>query len=285
VIRSLALFCLLWSSITANAAVVYDTLYLNKGQLETVDTSYFDYYAFNDSANFKTTNARIVLAVGDSLYLAIVNNDAIVHQFNITNTVGNFISIPANDTAYIATKFDEVGVFIYHDPLDFPKFQYLGLGGMIVVDDFNGGRFYWNIKEHKGSWNDTLDAGYFVDWSTYYPNYFTINGLSNPFINDDPASRVTGNVGDTIRIYMSNTGMAVHSLHFHGYHLEIITSSDNPAHSGRLKDTFPIKSTETLILQLIPDKVGEYPVHDHNLVAVSGGNIYPNGMFLTMLIE
>ncbi|MEO9533512.1 MAG: multicopper oxidase domain-containing protein [Crocinitomicaceae bacterium] len=272
-------------SLNCFSAVVYDTLYLNKGQLVTVDTNYFDYYAFNDSVNFKTLNARIELAIGDSLYLAIVNNDVTPHAFDITNTSGNNITIAAADTGYIATKFDEIGIYLYHDPLDFPKYQYLGLGGMIIVDDFGANRFYWNIKEHNGAWNDTLVAGYSVDWSTYYPDYFTINGLSNPFINDDPAARIIGNVGDTIRIYIANTGMAIHSLHFHGYHLEIISSSENESHEGRSKDTFPIKSSQSMILELIPDKTGEYPVHDHNLVAVSGGGIYPNGMFLTMLIE
>jgi hypothetical protein len=52
-----------------------------------------------------------------------------------------------------------------------------------------------------------------------------------------------------------------------------------------MKDTFPIQPLETLLLQLVPHQVGEYPVHDHNLVAVSAGGIYPNGMFLTLLIQ
>jgi len=42
---------------------------------------------------------------------------------------------------------------------------------------------------------------------------------------------------------------------------------------------------ELVIVEIVPHQVGEYPVHDHNLVAVSGGNIYPNGMFLTILID
>ena len=51
------------------------------------------------------------------------------------------------------------------------------------------------------------------------------------------------------------------------------------------KDSFPVYPMETLVLRIIPDKEGEYPVHDHNLVAVTSGNIYPNGMFSTMLIS
>ena len=124
-----------------------------------------------------------------------------------------------------------------------------------------------------------------VDWTTYYPDYFTINGNSNPHINADASARVVGNVGDTINIYMVNTGQSLHSIHFHGYHSEILDSSKFPNHIGRSKDTFGIHSMELVVVQMIPHQVGEYPVHDHNLVAVSGGNIYPNGMFLTMLIQ
>ena len=121
--------------------------------------------------------------------------------------------------------------------------------------------------------------------NNYYPDYFTVNGKSNPDINNDADARVIGGVGDTIRIYIANTGQSIHSMHFHGYHLRILYSSENVTHVDRSKDTFPIKSMETLVLELVPDKVGEYPVHDHNLVAVTGGGIYPNGMFLTMLIQ
>jgi len=52
-----------------------------------------------------------------------------------------------------------------------------------------------------------------------------------------------------------------------------------------MKDTFPVYSMETVVLELVPNQVGEYPVHDHNLVAVSGASMYPNGMFLTLLID
>ena len=41
---------------------------------------------------------------------------------------------------------------------------------------------------------------------------------------------------------------------------------------------------EVLKLELIPDKPGVYPVHDHNLIGVTGGMFYPNGMFTTLRI-
>ncbi|MCG8574165.1 MAG: multicopper oxidase domain-containing protein [Flavobacteriales bacterium] len=269
----------------SHAAVVYDTVYINKGLITMVDGSNHDYYSFNATTTFETTNKRIEIGLGDSLYLAIVNTDAVVHGFDVTNTSSYSTNIPATDTVEVPMKFEDLGVYIFYDNANYPNFRYLGLGGMIVVDDFSGTQFYWNIKDHEGDWNDSLDAGWTVDWNDYYPDYFTINGYSNPLINDDPDARIVGSVGETMRIYISNTGEGIHSLHFHGYHLNILYSSKYPNHVGRSKDTFPIESMETLILELVPDKVGEYPVHDHNLVAVSGGNIYPNGMFLTMLIE
>lgn len=267
------------------SAVIYDTLYLNKGQLTTIDTNYYAYYAFNDSATFNTTNSKIEIGLGDSLYITVINTDVLAHGFNITNTTGYDVIIPAGDSATVATKFDSFGIYIFYDHQDAPKFHYMGAAGMLVVDDFAQSRFHWNIKDHLGIWNDTLDNGFTVDWTTYYPDYFTINGFSNPLINADTTARVTGGVGDTIRIYITNTGQGIHSIHFHGYHLTILHSSENAAHVGRSKDTFPIKPMESMILEVVPDKIGEYPVHDHNLVAVTGGSMYPNGMFLTMLIE
>lgn len=280
----LSLFVLTAGS-SASAQAVYDTLFINKGTMIAVDGNSYAYYAYNSNATFSQTNKRILLNEGDSLYLTVINTDGIEHGFDITNTVGYSAVIPANDTVTIPTKFDDLGVYLFYDDLDYPKFRYMGLGSMIAVDDFSEASFYWNIKENQAKWNDSLDADWTVDWTDYYPDYFTVNGLSNPDINSDPSARVEGAVGETIRIYIANTGQSIHSMHFHGYHLEIIYSSKNSNHVGRSKDTFPIHSMESMILELVPDKVGEYPVHDHNLVVASAGGLYPNGMFLTLLIE
>jgi hypothetical protein len=42
---------------------------------------------------------------------------------------------------------------------------------------------------------------------------------------------------------------------------------------------------DAMVLRMIPDKTGKYAVHDHNLVAVTGGNTHPNGMFTIMQIN
>jgi len=168
--------------------------------------------------------------------------------------------------------------------LDYPKNTYLGLSGMIVVKDKIEKSFYWNIKEFDSKWNEQLIKGQSVNWTNYSPNYFTINGRSNPKIDLDPKARITGEVGDTLILYITNTGQSIHSLHLHGYHATILFSSKSPMHQGREKDTHPVFPMESIVLQIVPDKPGIYPVHDHNLVAASANNFYPNGMFTTMKI-
>ncbi|BDS09438.1 multicopper oxidase domain-containing protein [Aureispira anguillae] len=268
----------------AQATTVSETIYINRDSMETVLGEKFPYTAFNLSPSFEQRNALIELSVGDSLDLWVVNNDSISHQFAIKGTAIVPQNISAGDSVRVQALFATMGLFIYYDNLNYPENVYMGLAGGIYVKESNHAHFYWNIKEHQASWNTALANQGVVNWATYTPDYFTINGNSNPAINLDPTARITGQVGDTLLLSMVNTGQSIHSMHFHGYHVQIRYSSKFPHHVGRSKDTVPIYPMETLLLEIVPDKEGEYPVHDHNLVAVTANDIYPNGMFSTILI-
>jgi FtsP/CotA-like multicopper oxidase with cupredoxin domain len=269
----------------ALANTTYYKLYINAGIYTAVDGAQFASAAFNFDPNFTAENARLTAEAGDTLVIKVINTDSNQHGFTIQGQ-GTGLVVDAGDSSSISAVFTKTNTaFIYYDHLLYPANRALGLAGVIHVASSTAGTFYWNMKEFQKDWADDHASGNAVDWSNYYPDYFTVNGRSNPQINDDPAARVTGKVNEIIHIVISNTGQSVHSIHLHGYHAEIIHSSANPGHVGRSKDTFPIQSMQTLILEMIPDKIGEYPAHDHNLVAVSAGGIYPNGMFLTMLIQ
>lgn len=265
------------------SAVVNEKLYILRDSLTMTDGVKIPYLTFNDVQVYSSTNARIEININDQLDLWIVNQDTTSHEFEIKG-ITSIYSIAAGDSIFTSNIFTSSGAYIFYDTKEFPKYAYLGLSGMIVVKNHNHASFYWNIKDHRSNWNTVLTSGSAVDWTNYYPNYFTINGLSSPNINLDSDAHVTGSVGDTLIIYVSNTGQSIHPLHFHGYHVDILSSSKFPSHIGRSKDTEGVFSFECSVLRLIPDKPGEYPVHDHNLVATTGGNIYPLGMFLTMLI-
>ena len=275
---------LIFLSVQSFAATVNKKIYIISDSLETVSGDKIPYITFNESNVFSQTNPILEFQVGDSLSLWIVNKDSVLHHFQIKDG-GNIVQIiPSGDSVLIGKKFLIEGSYIYFDPLDFPENSYLGLSGMLIVKNHNHSSFYWNIKEHISDWNQTLVTNGTVSWDTYYPQYFTINGVSNPNINLNQNARIIGSVNDTLILNLANTGQSIHSLHFHGYHAIILYSSKNASHVGREKDTFPIYPMETLVLKIIPDKPGEYPIHDHNLVAVAGNNIYPNGMFTTILI-
>ena len=265
------------------SATINEHLYILRDSLTFSDGSKVPYITFNAVETFNSSNARIELDVSDQLDLWVVNSDTVVHEFAIKGITSTY-SIPAGDSILTSNVFTDAGVFIFYDPLNYPNNAYIGLSGMIAVKDHQHTSFFWNIKEHKDSWNNLVASGGTVSWNNYYPNYFTINGNSAPNINADTDARVIGGVGDTLMIYVTNTGQSIHPLHFHGYHVEVIYSSKFPTHIGRFKDSEGLYSFEGSVFRLVPDQPGEYPVHDHNLVATTGGNVYPLGMFLTMLI-
>ncbi|MDB9882215.1 multicopper oxidase domain-containing protein [Bacteroidia bacterium] len=282
--KGLLIFCCTLLYFASHSANTSRSLFIHGGNLIAVNDSLIPYVSFNEFDSFSQNNPVITLNLGDSLSLWVYNRDTIEHQFAIKNIDKPSISIPRLDSIHIDYFFSQAGNYIYYDPLNYPTNTFLGLAGMIAVKNHNYSSFYWNIKEHDKLWNTRIRAGAKVDWDTYYPKYFTINGKSNPMINEDSQARITGKVGDTLILYIANTGQSIHSIHFHGYHVTVLFSSKYTTHVGRSKDTCPVFPLESLVLQIIPDKPGEYPVHDHNLVAASANNTYPNGMFTTILI-
>ena len=278
------LFLYISTAFNSFSGQITDTIYINSGMLQTFNGSSVPYKCFNPSNIFDKRNAILSYSISDTVSLTVFNNDMIPHRIS-SNQLGitsGLIAPGMNETVSIHSVAS--GTFIYHDPEDYPNNKIMGLAGMIVFRNSSLASFYWNLKEIDTLWVNDIYSN--TQLSTEYnPKFFLINGNHNPEINEDASARVIGNVNDTIYIHIANTGNSIHSIHFHGYHLKITQSSEHQEHQGRIKDTFPINPMETLTLELVPHQPGEYPVHDHNLIAVTGANIYPNGMFLTMLIE
>lgn len=269
----------------ASGAKITKKLYINKGNFQTVDTSFFPYYAFNSSNIFKPASEVIKLNIGDTLQLTVTNNDVKKHSFKVKGINNVFPDINAADSITHTLVFDKAGVYIYLDDANAPDNSYLGLAGMICVADFRSDkRFYWSLRSHQKSFNNTLANDSSVNWKQYKPDYFTINSLSFPDLQKDSSAVIEGKVGDTMHIFVSNLGPSIHSIHFHGFHARVIAST-NPVQVGWLKDTYLLEDMQSFILELVPDKPGLYPVHDHNLVTLSGGGRYPNGMMLMMNIK
>jgi FtsP/CotA-like multicopper oxidase with cupredoxin domain len=260
-------------------------LHIIPGQLETFDTTFIKTITFNETDSFTQENPIINLFVGDTLSIRIVNNNNRQHYFDIPGILTKNILIESGDSALINVTFPNSGAFIYCDPSLEGNNRYLGMSGMICVKDHNHKSFYWNLRDQEKGLEDSILSGETIDWNSYRPNYFLINGYSHPGISEDPKARIVGKVGDTLVLYITNSGKSTHVFHFHGFHATTLYSSWDNLHIGRLKDTYAIRPSETLVLRIVPDKAGEYPVHEHNLIAVTGNGIYPYGMFTSLLIS
>lgn len=282
---TLVLLSLLLLSDSCKAATIDVRLVIQQGLFALVDGNTLECLTYSTSESFHQSSDILVWNNGDIVNLRVVNFDDELHGFTLDN-ITDFGVIPVGDSVEQQITLNQVGVFRYFDPLNSPYNEYLGLNGLVHIKDPSDAAtyFYWDLRELEQSWNALILAGGNPNLLDYKPNYFTINGNSNPDINNDPVARVVGNVNNEFRIVIVNNGLSIHSVHFHGYHLFSIEDSRNPGFIGREKDTFPIYPKEHFVLKCVPDKPGEYPVHDHNLVAVTGGDVYGSGMFTTLLI-
>jgi len=276
-------FSLILIVLQAESKIIRKELYINKGVFVTVKQTTFPFLSFNASPVFNPNSEVITTNTVDSLRLIIYNNDSVKHGFAIKNSKFSGLTILAGQKDSAVFSSDQEKVFIYYDPAGFNR--YLGAGGMIVVSNSIYKKYYWNLKEHQTQFNHEAAKGNAVNFKNYEPDYFTINGKSFPDLQKDESAAVKVNVGDTVLIYMVNTGQSLHSIHFHGFHCTALYSTSKAIGKNWIKDTFPIYSMEGVLLMLVPDKKGQYSVHDHNLVAVSGGGTHPNGMFLIMEIQ
>ena len=280
------LTCLLLSFPSLWALQIQDTLYLNSGQSMMADSSMQIGFAFNGTPIYSAHNKVLKASPGDSLQLTIFNSDSTDHAFVLEGHSSGNWNLPAGQFSSRSFATTSEGVFLFVEASASSKYRYLGAAGMLVVEGGHpAASYYWNIREFSSLWNDSLQANQSINWSAYDPDYFILNGRGKPQIVDDSSAVVRGGVGDTIRIYVINTGLGLHSLHFHGYHVRVVQASKHPRKTNWIKDTMPVATKESLTLELIPDKPGMYPVHDHNLISVSGGGYYPHGIFLVMDIN
>lgn len=251
-------------SLSIKAQLGIDTFYINHGNL-IFEEDTFSILSLNQTENFKTRSSFI--ASRNELEMKVlINNNPFPVQFE-----NQFI-----DTIELAS-FDTVSIHFSSDPilqaLNFNSGDSLRGHSLFAFSD-RALNYYWILNEHDKD-QDSL-------WN---PEWFSINGqIKDSLINNEDAT-IEGKVGDTILLFIYNAGQSDHSIHFHGYHQEWIWTSKHKHHIGRSKDTHPIERGERLVLQIVPDKPGLFPVHDHNLIATTGGGKHSNGMFIMMKIE
>jgi FtsP/CotA-like multicopper oxidase with cupredoxin domain len=240
--------------------------------------------ALNHSSIFKFDAQLFEVRAGEITTIQLINADSMTHSLTLESHP-NPLNVAGNSSAFFTVNLDSDGIYRLYEGSINGEQMYLGLSAAIIVKKTAESLFFWNLKEFDTDFNRSIMAQENVDFTRYKPKYFMINGKSNPEIGKDSLAKIKGKVNEKISLYMLNSGNSVHSLHFHGYHFTITHSSRTKEVINWEKDTYAIYPHEAVIIEFVPDKPGEYPVHDHNLVATAANNIYPNGMFTTMVIE
>jgi len=262
-------------------STVYDTLYINKDTGHVgIETRHL--CLFNNTQNFSQTNHHLYIPTNESLELFIQNNDSLTQNFSIDGVINQ--DIPAfTSTTVTLNNLSEGGYRYYSNKL---YGEYLGASGILIAGYDNHQRYGWNMYELQGFRNDSIALSLSDPNLDYLPDFFLINANHHPNTMTDTTARVTGNVGDSIIISIANSGRMIHSLHFHGYHIRVLHSNKSSNFQiGWSKDSFGIEIGEIITVLLVPDKEGEYPVHDHNLRAVTNAGVYPGGMINRLSIQ
>ena len=262
-----------------------DTLYIRPGIFVTSNNDTLPAKVFTkNQTGIPTLPGPILSAIpGETVNLVVKNLDNIPHAFKVSIPGWNFDQpiLPGESFVYNFTA-PTIGMYLYHDPLNFPSNHSTGLFGTFIVGDNISytKEFIWVLSDHMMSWMQNGTAG-----SDYYPEFSTINGKGYPDIQNDTLAHITGRVGDTLRIKILNAGLNWHSLHFHGYHLNMVRKNSQSFPVPFIKDTFPVKPGESIELLLIPHQPGLFPMHDHNNVAGEvGNNMHSRGMLILMNI-
>lgn len=235
---------------------------------------------FASSPQFDPVNAR----VSADAPLVVVNLDSVSHELNTTIEGWQVVTAGANEAVELI--WPSLSNETHRLWSDSERGQTLGLSTMIRSGWDDHPHFLWNLNEWEPGHTWTVAAGDPLDEAApYVPTQFTINESIFPATLDDSTAVVTGNVGDTLRVSVVNHGRMDQVLHFHGYHVTVLQSSQHPNRVGWSKDTVPVKRGECVVVSLTPHQPGMFPVHAHNLIAVTNGGFYPGGMLTRLIIE
>ena len=257
-----------------------DTLWINSGEWhQSQDT--MQVLRFNETAVFDTSNVALSTSVDASSFLTVINTDTEPHDFGIDGIWSFGVEILPNDTTSLEIPPLSMGTYRYFSGDQ--RGVYLGLSGVLKVGLIMPNQFHWNLADCMPERMDSISSGgELLDEEPYIPRYFSINSYTYPHTALDANGYVALNLGDTCTISIVNSGFMDHVLHFHGFHIEYLSTTIQTSRIGWIKDTIPLQQGEGVTLLLIANQAGIYPVHNHNLIAVTNSGFYPGGM-LTLI--
>ncbi|MCG6885680.1 MAG: multicopper oxidase domain-containing protein [Proteobacteria bacterium] len=247
----------------AHAATISKTFYITDGFITQPDGVSVYFRGFSSSSNgLNAPGEHMIVQEGDTVRITVINTLGTSHSFVIDGMVDSG-RISGGQSRTIQFTAGAPGSYLYYDGRNAPYNRLTGLhGGFAVMPQGSSNRVYsgsptfvqqyfWVFNECDPAWNNAVRNRQ-TPSGRYTPRYFTINGLSgrppgapgamDPAIDSmaDPRTKLDGHLGDRTLIRCLNAGLAKHSVHTHGNHMEWLTSNGQVRPAVWEKDIVPL---------------------------------------------
>lgn len=315
----------------AQAAIISKTFYITEGFIAQPDGVNVYFRGFSkDTNSLNTPGEHIIVQEGDTVRITIVNTLGTSHSF-VVDGMFDSGTIRGGETRTFSFTAKNPGSHLYYDARNAPYNRVTGLhGGLAVMPSgrsdqlFAGSnrfskQYFWVFNDCDPAWNNAVRNRQ-TPGGNYTPRYFTINGLSgrppgapgnmDPAIDSmhDPRSALHGHLGERTLVRCLNAGMAQHSVHTHGNHMEWLTSNGQQRPDVWLKDiialdgnagsmdfiypfepapdAWPPMTNSTLQQAKNQGRHSAYPMHLHDeMTQTAGGGLYMFGAMTDIFFE
>ena len=233
-------------------------------------------------------DAGIIALEGDIININLTNSLSQTINFSIPGFTNSPTSIATGANATISFTAPTAGSYLFRDDFSGEVGAGLGLTGPMVIMPTNGAQQLYMggttfdrqytivLSDFDDRLNTTTASAQAYDMANFEPNYFFANGLSYPDTSSDAETRVVMNVGEEVAIRFVNSGLLAHSMHFHGYHVKVI-SRDRVLETQVIdKDTILVRPGECVDVMLSVVQAGVFPLHTHYIPAVTANGVYVN---------
>ncbi len=237
-------------------------------------------------------DAGLALSDTDELVVELTNRLPVSVNFAISGVLSGTPACPPGQTRTYRLPAPAAGSYFFFDEQNGEAGRAMGLFGPMVVTSSTGipeiypggpsfDRAYtltWHELDTR--LNAVLASGQNVDLDQYEPDYFFVNGLSYPATGTDASTDLLMQLGEQVALRLINCGLIYNSVHFHGFHVNVIARDRIPQTDIVTKDTVLVAPGETVDVMVPVTQRGLYPVHNHFLPAVTANGVYPNGALL-----
>ncbi len=232
--------------------------------------------------------AGIVAQMGDTVIINLTNNLTTSIQFDIPGVLENQTLLNPGASATYNFSAPNAGSYLFRDNKIEEFGQAMGLTGPMVISPsggvnnlyVGGPAFDRQYTLVLNDFDDRLNAatanGQSYDLNNFEPNYYFVNGLSYPNTSTDVDTKIAMGMGEDVAIRFINAGLLTHSMHFHGYHVKVISRNRVPVTDIIDKDTVVVNPGECVDVILPVNQTGKFPLHTHYIPAVTANGVYVN---------